>query len=154
MGAFAIVAIFEDKTGSTQIASYRGLSRSAPMLSAALSIFLLSLAGIPPLAGFLAKYYVFAAAIKAAGRSGADNWIYWIVGVGLLTAVFSLYYYANVIKEMYFSKENCPYQIKVSAPAMTVIVIGLLGVFYFGLNPQPILKFAAQISSSFGFMAF
>lgn len=154
MGAFAIVTIFEDKSGSTQIASYRGLSQSSPMLSAALSVFLLSLAGIPPLAGFLAKYYVFAAAIKAAGRSEADSWIYWVVGVGLLTAVFSLYYYANVIKQMYFSKETSPYRFEVSAPAMSVIAIGLLGVFYFGLNPQPILQFASQISSSFGFVAF
>lgn len=150
MGAFGVVAIFEDKTGSCQISSYSGLSRTSPMLSVSLTIFLLSLVGIPPLAGFLAKYYVFASAIKLASSNPSYNWMYWLVGIGLITAVFSLYYYANVIKNMYFAAEPSVYRVNFSAPAMSVIVIGLVGVFLFGLYPEPILRFASDIPLSFG----
>ena len=152
MGAFAVVTMFEDQTGSCQIQSYSGLSKSAPLLSASLMIFLLSLAGIPPLAGFMAKYYVFAAAIKTAGTGVEYSWIYWLVGVGLLTTVFSLYYYANIIKAMYFYPDSSPYKVKFTPPTLTVIMLGLVGVLAFGLFPEPILRFASYISMSFGFM--
>ena len=154
MGAFGVVAIFEDKSGSCQITSYAGLSKTSPFLSISMTVFLLSLVGIPPLAGFLAKYYVFAAAIKVAGSDPAFSWMYWLVGIGLLTAVFSLYYYANVIKQMYFSAELSPYRISFSAPAMSVLLIGLIGVFLFGLYPEPILQFASKMSLVFGFVQY
>lgn len=154
MGAFGVVAILEDKSGSCQIASYAGLSKTSPFLSISMTVFLLSLVGIPPLAGFLAKYYVFAAAIKVAGSDPAFSWMYWLVGIGLLTAVFSLYYYANVIKQMYFSAELSPYRISFSAPAMSVLLIGLIGVFLFGLYPEPILQFASKMSLVFGFVQY
>jgi len=154
MGAFGVVAIFEDKSGSCQITSYAGLSKTSPLLSISMTVFLLSLAGIPPLAGFLAKYYVFAAAIKVAATDPAFSWMYWLVGIGLLTAVFSLYYYANVIKQMYFSAELSPYRISFSAPAMSVLLIGLIGVFLFGLYPEPILQFASKMSLVFGFVQY
>jgi NADH-quinone oxidoreductase subunit N len=150
MGAFGIVAFVEDKTGTCQISDYSGLARSSPLLAASLTIFLLSLAGIPPLAGFFAKYYVFAAAIKLTTTSPAYGWMYWLVGVGLITAVFSLYYYANIIKQMYFAAEPSPYRVSLSAPAVSVIVLGLAGVLVFGLYPEPILQFAANIPLSFG----
>jgi len=154
MGAFGIVTFFEDQTGSCQIQSYNGLAKTSPFISASLAVFLLSLAGIPPLAGFLAKYYVFAAAIDMAGSEPLYNWIYWLVGIGLITTVFALYYYANVIKAMFFYRDTSPYHIKLSPPAMTVIVVGLAGVFIFGLFPEPILKLASYITMTFGLMPF
>ncbi len=153
MGAFAIVTMFEDKTGSTRIASYAGLSKTSPFMSASLAVFLLSLAGIPPLAGFLAKYYVFAAAIKLAGASPSYYFLYWVVGVGLLTSVFALYYYAYVIKMMYFSAETSPYTLSLRNPIAVVIVVGLVGVFFFGLFPDSIMQFASKIPLALGFSA-
>ncbi len=150
MGAFAVVAVVEDKTGSCQLGTYRGLAQSSPAVSASLAIFLLSLAGIPPLAGFLAKYKVFAAAVSMASYNDAYTWLYWVAGVGLITAVFSLYYYANVIKQMYFSGTVSPYRLKPGVPAATVIAIGLIGVILFGLYPEPILKFVTDIPSAAG----
>lgn len=152
MGAFAVVAFFEDKTGSCQIQSYQGLSKSSPFLATSLTLFLLSLAGIPPLAGFVAKYSVFAAAINMVNSGVAYHWIYWLVGVGLLTSVFALFYYVNPVKQMFFSKNDSPYKISLSAPAFTVVLIGIIGVILFGLYPDPILQFASQISASFGFL--
>ena len=151
LGAFAIVAMVEDKTGSCQIESYSGLSRTSPFLAASMSIFLLSLVGIPPLAGFFAKYYVFAAAIQAAQTAPDGGWIYWVVGIGLLTAVFSLYYYANVIKKMYFASEPAPFKVRLSPTISLVVAIGLAGVIMFGLYPEPVLKAAGDISLAFGF---
>ncbi|NOY89116.1 MAG: NADH-quinone oxidoreductase subunit N [FCB group bacterium] len=152
MGAFAVVAFFEDKSGSCQISSYRGLSKTSPFLATSLTMFLLSLAGIPPLAGFVAKYAVFAAAINMATSGVAYHWIFWLVGIGLLTSVFALFYYVNPVKQMFFSKEDSPYKISLSAPAFTVVLIGLIGIVLFGLYPDPILQFASQISASFGFL--
>jgi NADH-quinone oxidoreductase subunit N len=153
MGAFAIVTIFEDRTGSTRIASYAGLSKTSPFFAAAMAVFLLSLAGIPPLAGFLAKYYVFAAAIKLAGTAGGTySFLYWVVGVGLLTSVFALYYYAYIIKMMYFSAETSPYKFGLANPIMLVVVISLIGVFAFGLFPEPVMRAASQIPISLGFL--
>ncbi|MFQ6008279.1 MAG: NADH-quinone oxidoreductase subunit N [Candidatus Zixiibacteriota bacterium] len=150
MGAFGIVAMYEDKTGSCEIEGYRGLSRTSPLLAISLTIFLLSLAGIPPLAGFFAKYYVFAAAIKLATTIPGFGWMYWLVGIGLVTAVFSIYYYANVIKQMYFAAEPSLYRVNFSPPALSVIVIGLAGVLIFGLYPEPILQFASDFSTVVG----
>jgi len=154
MGLFAVVAVFEDHTGSCEISSYSGLSHTSPFLSSTMAIFLLSLAGIPPLAGFFAKYYVFAAAIDLAGQQSRFSWLYWLVGVGLLTSVFALYYYANIIRTMWFAKEASPHKVRFPAPARLVIIIGLLGVLIFGLSPEPILKFVSEIPFSFGLMPY
>ena len=153
MGIFAAVAIFEEKSGSCQISSYAGLSKTSPLFAASLSIFLLSLVGIPPLAGFMAKYKVFAAAISQTTIDPSQSWLYWLVGVGLLTSVFSLFYYANIIRLMYFSKEDSPYTISYSIPAAMVLGLCLVGVVISGVFPEPVLKYAAQISASFGFVA-
>lgn len=115
-------------------------------------VFLLSLTGIPPLAGFVGKYYVFAAALKQAGAQAGLDWLYWLVGVALITSVFALYYYANVIRAMYFGKKESPPQISFNPPAVVVIVIGLVGVILFGLYPAPIMEFAANIPLSYGFI--
>jgi len=152
MGAFGAVTIFEDKTGSCEIASYAGLARTSPMLAGAFAIFLLSLAGIPPLAGFLAKYYVFASALQVAQTDVDASWLYWLVGIGLLTSVFALYYYAGVIKSMYFARSESPYTMTYSIPAISVIVLCLVGVFLFGLYPEPILQLGEGISQSFGIL--
>lgn len=152
MGAFAIVTLFEDKTGSCEIADYNGLARTSPFVSLSMTIFLLSLTGIPPLAGFVGKYYVFAAALKQAGSQEGLNWLYWLVGVALVTSVFALYYYANVIKMMYFGKSETPVKLTFNPPAVAVIVICLVGVILFGLYPAPIIEFASDIPLSYGFL--
>jgi NADH-quinone oxidoreductase subunit N len=111
------------------------------------------LTGIPPLAGFVGKFYVFAAAIKQAGSQPGLSWLYWLVGIGLLTSVFSLYYYANVIKVMYFGKRAEPVTMAFNSPAILVIALGLVGVVLFGLFPASIMDFVSTISTSTGFVA-
>jgi NADH-quinone oxidoreductase subunit N len=143
MGAFAVITIFSDRTGSEQIADYAGFAKSSPVLAAALSVFLLSLAGIPPLAGFLAKYYVFAAAVQAGYT--------WLVILAVLTTVIALYYYANVIRLMYLTPDTNPHHIIPSFPAGLVLVLSVAGVVVFGILPQKILELAMAAASSFAF---
>ncbi|UCG60466.1 MAG: NADH-quinone oxidoreductase subunit N [Candidatus Zixiibacteriota bacterium] len=150
MGAFAAVAIFEDQTGSCQIEDYKGLAKTSPVFAVSLSLFLLSLVGIPPLAGFLAKYKVFAAAISMATVDPSASWLYWLVGVGVLTAVFSLFYYANVMRLMFFSNEEPRHKITYSVPALCVLLLGLAGIVVFGIYAEPILKLVRTIPADFG----
>ncbi len=150
MGAFAAVTVFEDNTGSTEIGNYKGLAQTSPFFAALLSIFMLSLAGIPPLGGFIAKYKVFAAGIDQTSFPGFE-WLYWLVGVGLLTSVFSLYYYVRVIKEMYFAKDASIYTMTFNKPILMVLIIALIGVLVTGLYPEPIFEFANKIYYSFSF---
>jgi NADH-quinone oxidoreductase subunit N len=143
MGAFAIVTVFAEKAGSEQIADYAGFSKSSPVMAGFLSVFLLSLAGIPPLAGFLAKYYVFAAAVQAG--------YLWLVIIALLTSVVALYYYANVVRLMYFVADTNPHHITPSFPAGLVLTLACAGVVIFGIIPQPILQLALNAASVFIF---
>ncbi len=143
MGAFISVIVFAQKTGSEQIADYSGLSRRSPVLAAFLSIFLLSLAGIPPLAGFFGKYYVFLAAIE-------QGWL-WLVLIALLTSVVALYYYAYVIWRMYFTREGDYEDVAVPFPLLhkVVLSIAVIGIFVMGILPDRFLAFARTAAESF-----
>ena len=132
MGAFICVIAFSDRTGSDEIADYKGLARRSPALAAMFSLFLLSLTGLPPTAGFLAKYYVFAAAIKAGH--------FWIVLVGLLTSVAALYYYAGIIRKMYFSDEQVEGDLSVSPSLKIALGICAVGVIVLGVFPGPFIE--------------
>jgi len=149
MGAFAVVIAISDKLNSEEIKDYAGVSRKAPFLAISLTIFLLSLAGIPPLAGFIAKYRVFMAAMQTGGYM-------WLVLIALLTAVVSIFYYARVVKEMYISKvitesEGVGIQGKwrISSPITVAIMVGLLGTLIVGIYPQPFLDLANTVTLSF-----
>jgi len=144
MGAFAVATTVGDKTGNDAISSYASLSKSSPGLAGAMTVFLLSLAGIPPLAGFAAKYMVFAAGIEAGYT--------WLVILGLLTAVVSLYYYANIVKVMYFTPHSEIGE-KITPPvaARIVLAVGVAGIILFGIFPETILKLAFETTKVFGF---
>jgi len=143
MGAFTVATVFNDRTGSDSIRSYAGLSKSSPALAAFMAVFMLSLAGIPPLGGFVAKYLVFAAGIQAG--------YLWLVILALLMAVVSLYYYANVIKMMYFSSEASAPRIVPPFAISLVLALSVAGIIIFGLFPEPILNFALDTAKVFAF---
>jgi NADH-quinone oxidoreductase subunit N len=122
LAAFGVVVIFWQVTGSDEIASYAGLSRRSPGLALAMLVAFLSLAGMPPLAGFVAKVFVFAAAVQA-------DYI-WLAVVGVLNSIIGLYYYLTVLKVVYLfrsDEEDKPFP--VSRPnriALTVLTIGIV----------------------------
>jgi NADH-quinone oxidoreductase subunit N len=106
LGAFAVVAFLRNQTGSEDLSSFRGLVRRAPVLTVALSVFLLSLLGIPPLAGFAAKFQIFSVLYNGgqhyvqAGQAGLGYWLYALLVIGGLNTVLSVVYYLKVMKVM------------------------------------------------------
>ncbi len=137
LGAFAVVIIVERNTNSTRIADYTGLARSAPGMAAALVIFLLSLTGIPPTAGFVGKLLLFAAAINS------EQWA-WLAVVGIINSAISLYYYMNIVQLMYFSDEPGPTLSARPAGALATVFIALIGTLAVGLLPYYWLTLASR----------
>lgn len=104
-------------------------------------IFLLSLAGVPPLAGFIGKLYIFVAAIKEG--------LYTLITVGLVNIVISMYYYLIVVKKMYISEPLDSTSIKTTGPLRAVIYVGLAGTLVIGIYPQPFLDWAVSATLMF-----
>lgn len=143
MGAFACAIAFAKSTGSYQIKDYQGLSKSSPGLALILTLFLLSLAGIPPLAGFMAKYYVFLAGWRQ---------FLWLVMIGVLTSVIALFYYANIIKQMYFNRQDTDLpKIRFDRPLLLTLILTAIGTIAVGIYPEPIISFATEAVKVFPF---
>jgi len=143
MGAFITAIAFSNTTGSDEIKDYAGLSRRSPALAAMMAVFMLSLVGIPPLAGFTGKYYLFSAAIE-------QGWI-WLVVIAVLTSVISLYYYVGVVRQMYFRTSPAENPIAMSAPLTLALIISVIGVLIFGVYPNIFINFANQAALVFHF---
>jgi NADH-quinone oxidoreductase subunit N len=138
IGAFGVVAVVEDSAGDDQLTLFAGLSRRSPVISFCMMIFMLSLAGIPPLAGFFGKFYVFAAVVK----TGAPNLgLLWLVILAIAMSAVSLYYYLQVLKQIYVADvpAGAP---ELRAPILSQVVLGLLaaGVILFGCAPHLLLR--------------
>jgi NADH-quinone oxidoreductase subunit N len=135
LGAFVVVMVVDNNLHSEDINHYSGLSQAAPGLSAAMAIFLFSLTGIPPFAGFIGKVVIFLAAI--------DKGLYWLVIIAVLNTVISLYYYARVIKKMYLETAPANIQpIKVRILPALIIISLLIPTILFGIWWTPLQSFA------------
>ncbi len=122
LAAFGIVAAFWRISGSDQIADYAALSRRSPTLAIIIMVTFLSLAGMPPLGGFVAKFFVFAAAVNAG--------LVWLAIIGVLNTIVGLYYYLVVLKVVYlYRSENEDKPIPLTRPyalALTILVVGII----------------------------
>ncbi len=127
LAAFSVVILFARAAGSDQIADYAGLSRRSPGLALALLVAFLSLAGMPPLAGFVAKIYVFAAAVESG--------LIWLAFVGVLNAIVGLYYYLTVLKVVYLYRSDQegvpievprPYAVALAACIGAILLVGIV----------------------------
>ena len=131
LGAFYVVVLIANEVGSEMVEGYRGLSARAPLVAWAMVIFLVSLAGIPPFAGFFGKWILFTAVL--------EQGYYWLALVGLLNSVVSLYYYARIVKAMFFedageettnvSFSNGTFAL-LSVFVIPTIFIGFINIFY------------------------
>ncbi len=130
MGAFLVVSAVNHAVGSEDISVYRGLGRRAPLIAILMAVFLFSLTGLPPLSGFIAKFYLFAAVLKMGGR-----FYYALAIIGVLNSVVSLYYYASVVKAMFIDKgdreDPVPIPAFMSGLALVLAVpVVLLGIYW------------------------
>lgn len=141
VGAFAVILSMKQKGRMVEeIKDLAGLSRTNPMLAAAMAIFMFSMAGIPPMAGFFGKLYVFLAAIQAH--------LYTVAVIGVLTSVVGAYYYLRIIKIMYFDEPAEAFD-PVGDDGMQAILIGTsLFTLLFFVIPAPILNAAAAAAAA------
>jgi NADH-quinone oxidoreductase subunit N len=134
-GAFGVIAVLERTGRCEAITDLAGLGRRSPLLAACLLVFILSLAGIPPLAGFFGKFVVFAAALKLGGAAGPAGWL--AIGAIFLSAV-GLYYYLLVLKQAFVAPASAgPIPIpRAAAFALVAAAVLLVG---FGIDPGMLL---------------
>jgi NADH-quinone oxidoreductase subunit N len=143
VGAFGVVAMVRRETGGDDFSNFAGLSSRSPLLAGCMSVFMLSLAGIPPLAGFFGKFYLFSVALRA----GANHGLLWLVAVALLGSFISLYYYLMVLKTIFVDEPVLASSRHVGVPpallsratvavlAATVLLVGITP----GILAAPIL---------------
>jgi len=134
LGAFIAIITISNKTGSDQISDYAGMARRSPMVAFILAFCLISLIGIPPTVGFMAKFYIFNAAIQQD--------LLWLVIVAVLNSVISAYYYLRVVKVMYLGEPSSEEAIPSSIPLRAALAITSLGVLVLGVYPWLVLKLA------------
>ncbi len=136
LGVFAVVIAVERVTGSTDMPAYTGLAQRSPRLGLAMLLALLSLAGIPPLAGFAAKFYLFTAVFS-------QGYV-WLVVIAVINTAISLYYYLRVIRVIYIlpPDKNAPACMPISIPLAIVLLITVLGILVLGIYPGPFVELA------------
>jgi NADH:ubiquinone oxidoreductase subunit 2 (subunit N) len=136
VGAFSVVIAFENATGKTEVKDYSGLARRSPWLAALLLIFLLSLAGIPPTAGFIGKFYVFGAAVQT------QMWV--LAAVAAVNSVIAAFYYLNVVRYMFLTPaEEDASPIRVAAPIGGALAITGVLTLLLGLLPTSLIAWAS-----------
>ncbi len=138
LGAFTCVILLGKKgEENLLITDYAGVGFKYPLLAASMTIFLLSMAGIPPLGGFMAKLYIFSAAVEAK--------FYWLAILGVLNSAISVYYYLRVTVLMYFRESEREITGLQFSPAPVIaLILALIGTFYMGLFPANVLSFAQK----------
>jgi NADH-quinone oxidoreductase subunit N len=142
LGAFFAVLAISQRLGSDQIEDYAGMGRRAPFLAAVLGFCLVSLTGIPPTAGFIAKIYLFNAAVQSD--------LVWLAIVGVLNTVISAYYYLRVVSHMYLAPAPREGDIVPGAWLATALGVAALGVLVVGIVPTPLIDAAERAASVFG----
>ncbi|MBA4312943.1 MAG: NADH-quinone oxidoreductase subunit N [Chlorobiaceae bacterium] len=143
LGAFYVIMLVADRIGSENIDDYRGLGYRTPLIGVSMTIFLLSLTGVPPTAGFIGKLYLFSALISAK--------VFWLAIVGVLNSVVSLYYYVRVLRNM-FLRDPQPNAQPLHFSNMEILILLLLVVptFLLGLYFTPIVEYAQASIGMFG----
>jgi NADH-quinone oxidoreductase subunit N len=138
LGAFLIIGAVAKQEGSESIFEYRGLGRRAPVAAVTFAIFLFSLTGIPPLAGFVGKFYLFYAVVaKAIQTTGSESAGYWTLAlIGAVNSAISLYYYARIVKAMFLEQGFTEEPVHVSRMANTLAVVLSIALLVFGVYWQ------------------
>jgi NADH-quinone oxidoreductase subunit N len=142
IGAFGVIALLDNADRpNDQVKDYAGLANDHPALAALMTIFLLSLGGFPPMAGFIAKWYVFSAAVKA-GYTG-------LAVIGVLTSVVSVFFYLRIVVMMYMTPTDLPARFPaVPRIAGAALVVSAVLIFYLGILPTRVLDWAAASIST------
>lgn len=145
-GAFLVVGALITVGVGEKISDYKGLAKRSPFMAAAMLLFLFSLAGIPPLAGFTSKFFLFSSALDG-GDGLTSQWV-WLAFIAILNSAISLYYYARVVKAMYIEKGRSEEKVKVPKAFAVAIAICVIFVIVLGVYPQLIYDYCELAASA------
>jgi NADH-quinone oxidoreductase subunit N len=150
MAGFFVITLVLRQLAAEDISGLAGLNQRSPLLAATMTIAMVSLAGIPPLAGFFGKFLLLKAVIEAA-QTTHNHGYYCLAFTVLAGVVISLYYYFGVIRAIYWSKDVTDVSpIELSAPAKISIFICLAGIFWIGIFPNTVLNITNEAAKALG----
>jgi NADH-quinone oxidoreductase subunit N len=138
MGAFLVVEAVARAEGSNSVAAFSGLAQRSPVLALSMLLFLLSLGGIPFVAGFWAKLYIFWAA--------AERGLYWLVLLGAVLTVVALFYYLVVAKRMYVDPPPRPERLPLAPSLALALAVCVAGIVVIGVYPKPVVMAALRVA--------
>lgn len=141
LGAFTAIIAISGKVDSDLIKDYAGMGKRAPLLALALSLCLISLIGMPPAAGFMAKFYIFSGA--------AQHGLLWLVIIAVINSVISAYYYLRVVKVMWLGKPASATKVPSSIALRVALALSCLGVLVMGIIPGFVMKLAEMAAKIF-----
>ncbi len=143
MGAFIAIIAISSKINSDLIEDYTGMGKRSPLIALVLTLCLISLIGMPPAAGFMAKFYIFSAAVQ--------HNLLWLVIIAVINSVISAYYYLRVVKVMWFGEAASAEKVPSSGALRLALSLSSLGVLLLGIIPGYIMKLAQLAASMFTF---
>ncbi|MFC1937863.1 NADH-quinone oxidoreductase subunit N [Chloroflexota bacterium] len=143
LGAFIAIIAISNKLNSDLINDFSGMSKRSPLVALALTLCLISLVGMPPAAGFMAKFYIFSGAVQ--------HGLLWLVIIAVINSVISAYYYLRVVKVMWFGEAASAEKVPSSGALRTALAISCLGVLILGIIPGFVMRFAEIAAEMFGF---
>ncbi len=143
MGAFIAIIAISNKVDSDLIQDYSGMSKRAPLVALALTLCLISLIGMPPAAGFMAKFYIFSGAVQ--------HGLLWLVIIAVINSVISAYYYLRVVKVMWFGEPASEEKVPSSGALRVALFLSCLGVLLLGIIPGYIMNLAEAAAKMLGF---
>lgn len=132
LAAFFVIIAFSNKSSSDLIDDFKGMGKRSPWLAAALTLAMISLIGMPPAAGFMAKFYIFSAAVQ--------HHLLWLVIVAVINSVISAFYYLRVVKAMWMGEVACMEKVPASVALVVAITVCCVGIMLFGLLPQLVMN--------------
>ena len=144
LGAFIAIIAISNKTNSDLIQDFSGMIRRAPGLTLALTLCLVSLIGMPPAAGFMAKFYIFSA--------GVHSGLLWLVIIAVLNSVISAYYYLRVVKVMWFGEPTSTEKVFSSGALRFSLFITSIGILLLGILPGLVMKLTEAASKMLAFL--
>ena len=143
MAAFVAIIAISNRLGSDLIDDYSGMGKRAPLLALGLTLSLISLIGMPPAAGFMAKFYIFSGAVQ--------HGLLWLVVIAVINSVISAYYYMRVAKVMWLGKPASVEKLPSSRALRVALSLSCLGILLLGVIPGHVMKLAEMAARMFAY---
>jgi NADH-quinone oxidoreductase subunit N len=148
LAAFTVICLVMRTVEGEDISSLAGLNQRSPLLATTMTMAMVSLAGIPPLAGFFGKFLLLKSVIE---RGAGNSAYYWLAAVALFGVIVSIYYYFGVVRAIYWSRDARDLSpIKISVPITVTVYACVIGMLYLGLFPNGLVNRTVEAAKSVG----